>query len=240
MPRKKATLAMDPAAKREPTRRKSDAREKILRAAERLFAAHGFEGCSLRTIAATAKVNQGMIHYFFKSKENLFLETYLCSGLPLVEERLHLLDTEESVMQGKAIALERLIELFLMPAIKLAMRGPSGRSFLRMQSRLQQDASPVGAKLRSLLYDQSTRRYFDAFRRSLPDQSVKEASWRFTFMLGTYQYALSSTGRLDYISGGLCSSKDYTEALRQMIPYIAAGMRAPSPSNARAQTVKRS
>lgn len=176
-----------------------------------------------------AKVNQGMIHYFFKSKEKLFLEAYMNSGRPMVEERLNLLAAEEEAVKGRPVPLERLIEIFLLPAVKLAMKGPSGRSFLRMQSRLQLDDSPVGVQLRSSLYDDSSRRYFEAFRRSLPEHSDEDVSWRFTFMLGTYQYALASTGRLDYISGGLCSSKDYPEALRQMIPYIAAGMRAASP-----------
>jgi len=222
------SAAHDSAA--EPIRHRSDARDKILRAAERLFADHGFDGCSLRTVAAMAKVNQGMIHYFFKSKEKLFLEAYMNSGRPMVEERLNLLVAEEDAMKGKPVPLERLIEIFLLPAVKLAMKGPSGRSFLRMQSRLQLDESPMGVKLRSSLYDDSSRRYFEAFRRSLPDHSLEDVSWRFTFMLGTYQYALASTGRLDYISGGLCSSKDYPAALRQMIPYIAAGMHAASPS----------
>jgi hypothetical protein len=72
------------------------------------------------------------------------------------------------VRSGGIAAHERLIELFLMPSIKLAMRGPSGRSSLRMQSRLQQDASPLRIKLRSMLYDQSTRRYFDAFVGACP------------------------------------------------------------------------
>ncbi|MGE0808789.1 MAG: TetR/AcrR family transcriptional regulator [Burkholderiaceae bacterium] len=230
MQRAKSTSTTDRrSASVEPARHRSDARDKILRAAERLFAEHGFDGCSLRTVAAAAKVNQGMIHYFFKSKETLFFEAYLNSGRSMVEQRLRLLDEEEAARQGEPIPLERLIEIFLVPAIELAMRGASGRSFLRMQSRLQLDASPVGVRLRSALYDESSRRYFDAFRRSLAGHSLEEVSWRFTFMLGTYQYALSSTGRLEYISGGRCSSKDYREALRQMIPYIAAGMRAGSP-----------
>ncbi len=211
-------------------RHKSDAREKILQAAARLFAEHGFEGCSLRTVADRAQVNQGMIHYFFKSKENLFLEAYMGSGKPMVEQRLQLLDEAEAAARGKAVPLERLIEIFLVPAVKLAMKSQSGRSFLRMQSRLQLDTSPLGARLRSALYDESSKRYFEAFSRALPGHPAQEVGWRFTFMLGTYQYALASTGRLDYLSGGASSSKDYPEALRQMIPYIAAGMRAKSPA----------
>lgn len=210
----------------EPKRPKSDAREKILQAAEELFAKLGYEGCSLRAVADLAEVNQGMIHYFFKSKEKLFFEAFVNSGRPMVEERLRLLDAEEARTAGSAIPLDRLIEMFLLPAFELAMSGARGTSFLRTQARLQLDASAQSSELRSALYDESSRRYLSAFRRTLPHLSLQEASWRFTFMLGTYQYALSTSGRLEYLSQGQCSSKDYREALRQMVPYISAGMQA--------------
>ena len=220
------------AALKESGSRGSAGRERILRAAERLFAEHGFEGCSLRDVADLAKVNQGMIHYFFKSKEKLFLEAYMASGQPLVDGRLRLLDAEEAASSGRPLPLERLIEIFLLPAVQLAQRGTSGRSFLRMQARLQLDDARFGTKLRSTLYDASSRRFADAFARTLPGLTREQVSWRFVFMLGIYQYVLSNTGRLEVISDGACNGKDFAEALRQMIPFIAAGMREGSQGRA--------
>lgn len=208
-------------------RRKSDARENILRAAEGLFAEYGFTGCSLRNIADSADVNQGMIHYFFRSKESLFQETYLRCGTPMVEERLRLLDAEEAAAKGAPVPLERLIEIFLAPAFKLAMSGDSGRAFLRMQAHLQLDGTPFGNELRQRLYDASSRRFVAAFTRSLEGLSREDVSWRFMFMLGSYQYALADTGRVDVISDGLCSGKNFAESLRQIVPFLAAAMRAP-------------
>lgn len=208
-------------------RRKSDARESILRAAERLFAEHGFAGCSLRNIADSAGVNQGMIHYFFRSKEALFQEAYLRCGTPMVEERLQLLDAEEAAAKGGPVPLERLVEIFLTPAFRLAMSGVSGRAFLRMQAHLQLDGTQFGNELRQHLYDESSRRFVAAFARSLPGLSREDVSWRFMFMLGTYQYALADTGRMEVISDGLCSGRDFAEALRQVVPFLTAAMRAP-------------
>ncbi|WP_170217169.1 TetR/AcrR family transcriptional regulator [Variovorax gossypii] len=208
-------------------RRKSDARENILRAAEGLFAEHGFTGSSLRNIAESAGVNQGMIHYFFRSKEALFQETYLHRGTPMVEERMRLLDAEEAAAKGAPVPLERLIESFLAPAFKLAMSGDSGRAFLRMQAHLQLDGTPFANELRQRLYDVSSRRFVAAFARSLADLSREDVSWRFMFMLGSYQYALADTGRVDVISDGLCSGKNIAESLRQIVPFLAAAMRAP-------------
>ena len=57
--------------------------ERILDAAERLFADHGFEGTSIRDIVDSAKVNLAAIHYHFRSKEAL-LEAVLTRRISLV------------------------------------------------------------------------------------------------------------------------------------------------------------
>ena len=45
---------------------------RILTAARELFAAHGFRGTSTRAIAAAARVNLAMTHYYFNSKKRLY------------------------------------------------------------------------------------------------------------------------------------------------------------------------
>lgn len=52
-----------------------DARERILSAAESLFAVRGFEGVSTTQIAKVAGITQPLIHYHFKNKEALWKST---------------------------------------------------------------------------------------------------------------------------------------------------------------------
>ena len=47
-------------------------RRRILKAASRIFAEHGFEGASIRDIVTKADVNQAAINYHFGSKEGLY------------------------------------------------------------------------------------------------------------------------------------------------------------------------
>ncbi|MBD0404553.1 MULTISPECIES: TetR/AcrR family transcriptional regulator [unclassified Flammeovirga] len=49
-------------------------REHVLKVATKLISQKGFDGASTRDIAQTAKVSQGMINYYFGSKENLLKE----------------------------------------------------------------------------------------------------------------------------------------------------------------------
>ena len=52
------------------------ARQDILDAAERLFAARGFEGTSTAAIAKEAGVSQSQIHYHFDTKQNLLEKVF--------------------------------------------------------------------------------------------------------------------------------------------------------------------
>jgi AcrR family transcriptional regulator len=49
-------------------------RLKILQAAGPLFAAHGFDGTSIRDITRAAEVNVAAVNYHFRSKEDLYVE----------------------------------------------------------------------------------------------------------------------------------------------------------------------
>jgi len=52
--------------------KQKDTREKILRAAEEVFAKDGFAGARIQQISQKAGINQAMIYYYFSSKENLY------------------------------------------------------------------------------------------------------------------------------------------------------------------------
>lgn len=48
----------------------------FLKAAEGLFAQHGFKGTSIRMIARALNVNSAMISYYFGSKESLYIQIF--------------------------------------------------------------------------------------------------------------------------------------------------------------------
>src|SRR5262245_50115716 len=50
----------------------AEARERILLAAESLFAAKGFSATTVRDIARAAQLNLAMIHYYFGNKQGLY------------------------------------------------------------------------------------------------------------------------------------------------------------------------
>jgi AcrR family transcriptional regulator len=51
----------------------SDTRDTILTAARARFAAHGYDRTRVRDVAADAGVDPALVHYFFKTKDGLFV-----------------------------------------------------------------------------------------------------------------------------------------------------------------------
>src|SRR6476620_12450228 len=113
----KATAkAATPGAKPLPRDEEDGTRERILRTAERLFAERGFNGVSVRELAAAAQVNIASIGYHFNNKEGLLSEGYRRHCEPMIEERLRGLEAS-SRLRGRA-RVAAIIEAFIRPALQ--------------------------------------------------------------------------------------------------------------------------
>ena len=93
---------------------KLEARQRLLAAAEELFAERGFASVSVRELAERAKVNIAAVNYYFGGKENLYLETVRHSfrntrrALPKLEALL-----VEAQAIGTKEAASKAIELYI-------------------------------------------------------------------------------------------------------------------------------
>jgi AcrR family transcriptional regulator len=84
----------------------SDTREGILDAARDCFAASGYDGATIRAIAAKAGVDPALVHHFFGAKAELF-----ATAMELPVSSTQVLPT---ILQGDVDALgERLVRGFL-------------------------------------------------------------------------------------------------------------------------------
>ena len=136
-------------------------RERILGAAERLFAERGTGQVSLKEInAAAGQRNTAAVHYHFKNREQLLravLEPHLAD---VDERRRELLDGLDA---GGATNLASLVRVLVEP-LAAKLDDKSGRSFLCIQAEL----APQESKPRP-----STRRLMklvgEALARQLPE-----------------------------------------------------------------------
>ena len=85
------------------TRPSEVTRERIMKAAERLFAERGYDGTSIRAIVAKARVNQAAINYHFAGKDGLYREVLRAAFRALTEHQLaHADEAQGDVARGGA------------------------------------------------------------------------------------------------------------------------------------------
>src|SRR4029077_2217789 len=70
-----------------PTAKSARTKERILRVAERLFAEHGYDGVSMRALAAGASVQLALLSYYFGNKLGVYRAVFERRIDPLSAQR---------------------------------------------------------------------------------------------------------------------------------------------------------
>jgi len=86
-------------------------RDRLLDAAEELFCEHGFEGASIRDIAASADCNIASVNYYFGGKEKLYEEVWRRHLIPMRDARIASIENVMSQSEGQP-RLEELLRSF--------------------------------------------------------------------------------------------------------------------------------
>ena len=95
------------------TRPSEVTRDRITKAAERLFAERGYDGTSIRAIVAKARVNQAAINYHFDGKDGLYREVLRAAFRAMTEDQLA--HAEETKAMSREEALRAFIRRQLHP-----------------------------------------------------------------------------------------------------------------------------
>jgi AcrR family transcriptional regulator len=121
--------AADDSSMKAPTRRalaKQQTRAKVLAAARRLFSEEGYEGATIRDIAAAAGMSTGAVFANFSDKSDLFREI-------MITDMAALADAMSAAATGAADAHEALLKMFM-----------AGYGFYQTQLPLARAAFSVG------------------------------------------------------------------------------------------------
>ena len=200
-------------------------RDRILRTAERLFAERGFNGVSVRELAAAAQVNIASIGYHFKNKEGLLSEVYRRHCEPMIEERLRGLKAS-SRLRGKA-KVAAIIEAFIRPALQ-QVEVEDGETFIRLRAVLSGENSELLEKLVAENFDQSSTAFIDDLCECLPHLSRTDVCWRFHFLLGAIYYTAAGPHRITAFSNGRCDPSDTDAVIKELVPFMTRAFVAPA------------
>ena len=92
-------------------RQNKDTRALLLKHADELFLAHGFEGVSIRQITAAAGTNVAAVNYYFHGKTNLYREILTWHLDEITREKLAILNELDE--QQPPAHLERVLSVYI-------------------------------------------------------------------------------------------------------------------------------
>jgi AcrR family transcriptional regulator len=206
--------------------RKLSSKEKLLKAAETLFATNGFKEVSVREIAAHANVNSALVGYYFGGKQALFNEVYQAHAIPLSNERMKQLSA--ITQNGRKPSVEEILKAWLLPWLRSGNEWGESALNLRLTANISMERWNHAKKALPAL-ERTHTAFIKALRDCFPHLSKEVLMWRMHFLMGAFTFGVRIPGPLLAFSRGRCNPCDLEAALDQMLPYAIAGFSAPAP-----------
>lgn len=204
---------------------RQDVRNTILDAAERVFALLGFAGATTRAIADEAKVNLGLIHYHFNSKEGLF-EQVIARGSERVNAHRRELLAGVLGQPGGAM-LERILEALMRPMIEMSYaQGAAGQSYSRIIVQISTGTDERSVQLTARYFNDIAREFIGALDRHVPGLGRENAVWTYMNAISVGQLMMARTGRVADLSEGRWDETDAEAVVTRTVSYLAAGTRS--------------
>ncbi len=207
-----------------PTPSASDHRataDRLLDAAEQLFADQGVAATSLRQITTAASANLASVGYHFGSKDGLLREVLGRRILPVNVIRLRLLDELET--RSAPPSIEEILDAFLRPIFEQPENVRT--NFTRLMSRLHHSPDPAAMSYLQEIIGPIATRTLGALKRALPGVPVERIFLRAHFMIGAMLNALSAWDPHHCVVDMAPRNESGDQLLAELVQFSAAGIR---------------
>jgi AcrR family transcriptional regulator len=198
--------------------------DRILIAAEKLFAIHGYAGVSLRQITTTAGVNLAALNYHHFDKATLFQKIVRLRLQAINQRRLAMLAEAESQFGPDRVPLEKLFAALAEPV--LLPDDQCGASGARLLGRLLVEQPRLLDDVVEKEFQPTMLRFGQALRRHVPALPPADYLWRLSFVLGALHHTMVTLPEMPQHTSGLCQANDGATALRNFNCFAASVFRS--------------
>jgi len=199
--------------------------DRLLDAAEAVFARNGYDAASIRMITKEARVQLALAHYHFKSKPELFRRVLIRRVDELRSRRLAMLENFKKRSNGGPVSITEIVQAFAEPAFYLSMHGgPGWKNYMKLNAQIS-----IAAKYVSMvgdIYDPTAEVFLRELSRTLPNATVAATSWGYLFLVAATAAALSESGRIEMLSKQKLQSSQLEQAYTQAKIVMSAGLQA--------------
>lgn len=206
----------------------SDTKERILDAAERLFANDGFHNASLRAITSAANANVAAVNYHFGTKEALLEAVFERRLVPLNRLRQDLLEAvrESARLAGQRPRARDVLQAFIEPTLSFRDSSPGAAGFVLLVGRAIAEPDDT---LRKIFMRQMEPIFFllyNTLREAMPHLQTEILFWRLHFALGAMSHTMCMAGRFQLLPPGVAPPNDATSLTTMVLDFVTAGMEA--------------
>lgn len=191
--------------------------DRILTAAESLFAQHGYAGVSLRQITMAAKVNVASVNYHFYDKEGLYCELLRRRLRQINQMRLGLFEAAQARAGDRPVPLPEIFDALarplFFPTAEIGTLAP------RLLGRLLSERQPFADGLVREEFQPTMTRFAQAIRRHQPGLPPADFIWRLSFVIGALHHALTTLTNMALHTDGLCRAGDCAGALKNFSDF---------------------
>ena len=201
-------------------------KDKLLDAAEKLFAAKGIAHTSTRDITKEADVNLASINYHFGSREGLVAELLERRVGPINRERVRMLEIANKDSGGKP-SVEAILRAFIEPAILTMGKSDEKQNFLAIMGQLHTSPEHSLKELMPRLFGDVIKLFMEAFCQALSPLSPKDVFCRFSFAIGSMIHTLMLVHLMEkneFVSGLHTASLDLETITEELIIFARKGM----------------
>jgi len=199
--------------------------ERLLDAAEELFCEHGFEGASVRDIAAAAGCNIASVNYYFGGKEKLYTEVWRRHLRLMRDTRVASIDKIMSQSQAPP-RLEDLLRSYANAFIEPLVDESRGRRFIKLMAREMVDRHlPQNMFLEEMIIPVMTA-LRQALLRTCPGLEESEARLVILSIVGQLIHTVGAKTMFEQTDSAEMPKFDLTDAVDHIVKFSAAGIRA--------------
>jgi AcrR family transcriptional regulator len=205
-----------------------DTREKILDAAEQLFADRGFVATSIRDVTTEAQVNLAAVHYHFGSKEDLFRAVLERVMRPANERRLAMMDAAEQKRGGPTV--DDLLRAFILPELQLVHElGPRGSAIARLLGRMFSEPNESMHDIAMELFSEVGGQFISGLQRALPHLPPEEVVFRMQCTVAVLSFFMADTVPAPWKVLDLADPEGTAERIVAfLLPAMSAPVRNPA------------
>lgn len=141
-------------------------KEAVLKAAEKAFLTHGFAGTKTMAVAAEAGVTHAMLHYYFKTKKQLFQQVLISKMTQMMNELFQSFST-------KGIPIKERIAMGVERHFDLIVKSPDLPRFVINEVFNNEENLPLFMECYQNMYESLKESFFVDLEEAIANKEIK-------------------------------------------------------------------